>query len=44
LVQPGGVRDGFGQVNAQASAVAGDGSATARRAAEGWADRAVRCR
>jgi hypothetical protein len=44
LVPPGGVRDGFGQVNARPSATVGAGSAAARRSAARMADAGVTCR
>jgi hypothetical protein len=43
LVRPGGVRDGFGQINAAPSAVIGQGTPAARRRAAALADRATRC-
>ena len=44
LVQAGGVRDGFGQVNATPSELGGSGSVAARRAAAKLGRRSVSCR
>jgi hypothetical protein len=43
LVPPGGVRDGFGQINGRASDTVGNGSPAARRQAARIADAGVTC-
>jgi len=43
LVRPGGVRDGFGQINAKASEVVGSGTAAAKRRAARLAESPVTC-
>jgi hypothetical protein len=44
LIRPGGVRDGFGQINDAASDVVGDGSPVARRRAAELGERVAGCR